>query len=133
MHYNVHCYSCLSSDNTNTYSMILSTQTHGCVILNVHISLGFKYHEYYPERCLTGNYIFSSEHEITDISNYIFIPVFGAAAVPITTNVASSKPVHGEVYSVQQYVIKFVSDLRQVGGFLWVLRFPPPIKLTTTI
>ena len=27
------------------------------------------------------------------------------------------------------YVIKFVSDLRQVGGFLWVLRFPPPIKL----
>jgi hypothetical protein len=28
---------------------------------------------------------------------------------------------------VQHYVIKFVSDLRQVGGFLWVLRFPPPI------
>jgi hypothetical protein len=24
---------------------------------------------------------------------------------------------------VQHYVIKFVSDLRQVGGFLWVLRF----------
>ena len=34
---------------------------------------------------------------------------------------------------VQHCVIKFVSDLRQVGGFLWVLRFPPPIKLTTTI
>jgi hypothetical protein len=31
------------------------------------------------------------------------------------------------------YVIKFVSDLRQVGGFLWVLRFPPPIKLTVMI
>ena len=29
-------------------------------------------------------------------------------------------------------LIKFVSDLRQVGGFLRVLRFPPPIKLTTT-
>jgi len=28
---------------------------------------------------------------------------------------------------------KFVSDLLQVCGFLWVLRFPPPIKLTTTI
>jgi hypothetical protein len=26
-------------------------------------------------------------------------------------------------------VIKFVSDLRQVGGFLRVLQFPPPIKL----
>ena len=34
---------------------------------------------------------------------------------------------------VQHYVIKFVSDLRQVGGFLWVLRFPPPIKLTATM
>jgi hypothetical protein len=31
---------------------------------------------------------------------------------------------------VQHYVIKFVSDLRQVGGFL---RFPPPIELTATI
>ena len=26
-------------------------------------------------------------------------------------------------WGVQHYVIKFVSDLRQVGGFLWVLRF----------
>ena len=34
---------------------------------------------------------------------------------------------------VQHYVIKFVSDFRQVGGFLRVLRFPPPIKLTVTI
>jgi hypothetical protein len=29
-------------------------------------------------------------------------------------------------------MIKFVSVLRQVGGFLRVLRFPPPIKLTAT-
>jgi hypothetical protein len=28
-----------------------------------------------------------------------------------------SNPVHGEVYSIQQYVIKFVSDVRQVGFF----------------
>ena len=34
---------------------------------------------------------------------------------------------------VQHYVINFVSDLRRVGGYLRVLRFPPPIKLTTTI
>jgi len=26
-------------------------------------------------------------------------------------------------------VIKYVSDLRQVGGFLRVLRFPPPNKI----
>jgi hypothetical protein len=25
----------------------------------------------------------------------------------------------GEMYSKQHYVIRFVSDLRQVGGFLW--------------
>jgi hypothetical protein len=31
---------------------------------------------------------------------------------------------------VQHYVIKFVSDLRQVDSFL---RFPPSIQLTTTI
>jgi hypothetical protein len=34
---------------------------------------------------------------------------------------------------VQHYVIKYVSDLRQIGGFLRVLQFPPPIKLTATI
>ena len=39
----------------------------------------------------------------------------------------------GDVYSVQHYVIKFVGDLRQVGGFLRVFRLPPPIKLTATI
>ena len=54
-------------------------------------------------------------------------------SVPITTTVVSSNPIHGEVYSIQHNVIKFVSDLRQVGGFLRVLQFPPPIKLTTTI
>jgi len=42
------------------------------------------------------------------------------------TKVVCSNPVHGEVYSIQQYVIKFVSDLRQAGGFL---RFPPSKNL----
>ena len=36
-------------------------------------------------------------------------------------------------YSIHNYFIKFVSDIRQVGGFLRVFRFPPPIKLTATI
>jgi hypothetical protein len=35
--------------------------------------------------------------------------------------------------SVQHYVIKFVSDLWQVGGFLRVIQFPQHIKLTATI
>jgi hypothetical protein len=54
-------------------------------------------------------------------------------SVPITTQIVRSNPVHGEVYSIQYYVIKFVSDSRQVGGFLRVLQFLPPIKLTVTI
>jgi hypothetical protein len=56
-------------------------------------------------------------------------------SVPITTKVVNSNPGHGEVYSIH-YVIKFVSDLPQVGGFPQVqnvLQFPPPIKLTATI
>jgi len=28
-------------------------------------------------------------------------------------------------WGVQHYVIKFISNLRQVGGFLRILRFPP--------
>jgi hypothetical protein len=48
--------------------------------------------------------------------------------VPINTKVVSSNPADGEVYSMKHYVIKFISDLRQVGDFLWVLWFPPSIK-----
>ena len=33
-------------------------------------------------------------------------------SVPITTKVVSSNPVHGELYLIQHYVVKFVSDLR---------------------
>jgi hypothetical protein len=54
-------------------------------------------------------------------------------SVSIDTKVMSSNAAHGEVYSIQFYVIKFDSDLRQIGGFLRVLQFPPPIKLTSTI
>ena len=49
---------------------------------------------------------------------------------PITTKVLSSNSVHGEVYSMQIYVIKSASDLLQVVGFHCVLRFPLPINLT---
>jgi len=37
-------------------------------------------------------------------------------SVPITTKVVISNPVHGEVYLIQHYVIKFVSDLWKVSG-----------------
>jgi hypothetical protein len=59
----------------------------------------------------------------------IVIGLLPIQSVPITTNVLSSNTTQ----AIQHYVIKFDNDLRQVGGFLRVLRFPPPIKLTSTI
>ena len=52
---------------------------------------------------------------------------------PSTTNVVLSHPVHGEVHSIQHKVIKFVSDMRQVGSFSGYIRFPQPIKLIATV
>ena len=43
-------------------------------------------------------------------------------SVPITTKVVSSNPAHGDVYLIQLYVIQFVCDLQQVGGFPKVLK-----------
>ena len=34
-----------------------------------------------------------------------------------------------EEYSIKMNVIKFVTDLRQLGSFLWVIRIRPSIKL----
>ena len=50
-------------------------------------------------------------------------------SVPIITKVVSPNPAQGEMYSMQHYVKKFVSDLRQIGGFIQVFL----IKLTATI
>ena len=62
-----------------------------------------------------------------------FTATCAISAYPITTKVLSSNSVHGEVYSIQNYVIKFASDLLQVVGFHCVLRFPLPKKLTAMI
>ena len=53
--------------------------------------------------------------------------------VPITTKVVDSNSTHGKVYLIRHYVIKFISDLRQVGVSFRVPKFPPPIKLTAMI
>jgi hypothetical protein len=55
--------------------------------------------------------------------------------LPIITDVVSSNPAKAR-YARYNIMIKFVSDLREVGGFLPILRvlqFPPQIKLTVTI
>ena len=54
-------------------------------------------------------------------------------SVQLVPNVVNLNPAHGDVYSIQHCMKKFVSDLRQVGSFFQVLRFPPPIKLTATL
>ena len=51
-------------------------------------------------------------------------------SVSIAISVVSSNHAHGEVYLIQHYVMKFVSDLWKVGGFL---RFPVSIKLAAMI
>ena len=53
------------------------------------------------------------------IYNYLY------ATMPITTKVVSSNATHDEMYSIQHYVIKFVSDLWQVAGFLHQYDWPP--------
>ena len=49
-------------------------------------------------------------------------------SVFIITKIVSYNPVLGDMLSIQHYVIKFVSDLRQVSGFYRVLRFHSPKK-----
>ena len=69
-------------------------------------------------------------NKISGISKNILRISFLSKPIPSTPKVVSSNPVHGEMYSIQHYVIKYVSDLQQVSGFLRIRRFPPPLKLT---
>ena len=73
-----------------------------------------------PIRCYCCHSIFIQGPVMVVIALYLglHLPV---QSVIITTTVVSPNPTHGEVNSVQHYVIKFVSDLRQVGGFLQLL------------
>jgi hypothetical protein len=44
---------------------------------------------------------------------------FSHLGSPSRTPAMSLNPAQDEVYSMQHYVIMFLSDLPQVGGFLW--------------
>jgi hypothetical protein len=54
--------------------------------------------------------------------SYIVADSFMIFNYIINTNIVSTNPAHEEVYSIQHYVIQFVSDLWQVGGFLRIPR-----------
>jgi hypothetical protein len=79
------------------------------------------------------NISFHSESKSLGVIVWLLDLQLHEQSVSITTKVVSSNLVHGKVYSIQHYVIKFVSDLREVGGFLRILSFLHQIKLTTTI
>jgi len=50
-------------------------------------------------------------------------------SVPINTKDVGLIPADNKVYLIQHhYVIKFVSGMWQVGGFLQVIQFPSSIK-----
>jgi hypothetical protein len=79
-------------------------------------------HIYCCFSCNSHCKVFSYEHNLKGgVTQQLHVQ-----SVPINTKVVSSNPVHSEVYLIQHYVIKFVS-------FIWVLRFHPQIKRTTTI
>jgi len=50
--------------------------------------------------------------------------------VPITSNDVILISGHDDVYSIQRFVMKFVSDFQLIDRFLWKIQFPPPINLT---
>jgi hypothetical protein len=62
------------------------------------------------------------------IYNYLYMQ---SVLSPLTF--LSSNPAQDRCTQYNMYVIKFVSDLRHVGGFFRVLQFSSPIKLTATI
>ena len=98
---------------TASYSLILLCYTHQCCkCVYSDALIIFLYFHVQCKSCTTIGLIINY--------NVLYIHVIYKCAVHITTKVGS-------------YVIKFISDLRQAGGFLRVLRFPPPIKLTATI
>jgi len=55
---------------------------------------------------------FSYIHNKTLYTPCVFCLYKSFILTKVSTKVVSSNPVHGEVYSIQHYVIQFVSDLR---------------------
>ena len=74
-----------------------------CIVTCREVNLYYNHHSKYNSMQITGQ---GAVVVICQLD--LQLPV---QSVPITTKVVSSNPVQGEVYSIQHYVIKFVSDL----------------------
>ena len=61
----------------------------------------------------------------------IYLSIVLQFTISNSNKIVSSNPVHGEMYSIQHDMIKFVIDKSVI--FSGLLPFPPPIRLTATI
>jgi hypothetical protein len=125
--------------STSKFSSIsvLSTIPNTIVVFQAHYNRSREHPDYIPFNAYSPSGLVRVS--ITSCNMCTFFPfdlfynyLCNQCISPLLTKVVSLNPVHGKVNSMQHY-IKFVSDLRQVGSLLQVLRFPPPIKLTSMI
>ena len=83
------------------------------------------------------HYVIKPVRDFLQVGGFLWVlvvpPLYGPCNQCLSPLKSSSNPTHDEVFSIQHYVIKPVRDFLQVGSFLWVLRFCPTIKLTTTV
>ena len=79
------------------------------------------YFEPYPSFTHCQVAIYTSVHKTMIVTvSQLHLPMH---VIPIIAQEVSFTLVHGEVYSIQLYVIKFVTELWQVGGFLMVVYY----------
>ena len=99
-----------------TTYIIISITAHPTGLVTTYIIISITAH---PTRLVTTYIIISiTAHPTVTILQIMSVSTFITTVIPMI------------LLSIQHYVIKFVSDLRQVGSLLW---FPPPIKRTATI
>ena len=60
-----------------------------------------------------SKYLFSFQFVRVRVSSF----AFSLMQSLVITKVVSSNLAHGQVHTIQHFVIKFVSDLRQIGDF----------------
>ena len=72
------------------------------------------------------------EVNLLNTMNTWFISIYWRKTVEIDDQISDETHRHWRKLSLF-YVIKFVSDVPPVGGFLRTLQFPPPKKMTVTI
>ena len=115
-----------------TTYIIISITAHPTGLVTAYIIISITAH---PTRLVTTYIIISiTPHPTRLVTTYIIISITAHPTVTILQIMSVSTFITTVIpmilLSIQHYVIKFVSDLRQVGSLLW---FPPPIKRTATI